>query len=40
MEGWVPASRISTFNKKSLKRLREIDSSYAEKVGVYSPSDK
>ena len=32
MEGWVPGSRISTLNKKNLKRLRDVDSPFVEKV--------
>ena len=34
MEGWVPASRIAPLNKKSLKRLRDVDCSYADKVSL------
>ena len=32
MEGWVPAKRISLFNKKSSKRPREPDTGFSEKV--------
>ena len=32
MEGWVSASRISPLNKKSMKRLRDVDCSYSDKV--------
>ena len=32
MEGWVPGSRISTLNKKNLKRLQDVDSPFVEKV--------
>lgn len=32
MEGWVPAKRISLFNKKSSKRPREPDIGFSEKV--------
>lgn len=32
MEGWVPSSRIAPLNKKNIKRLREVDNIYVEKV--------
>ena len=32
MEGWVPARKISLYNKKSSKRPREIESCFSEKV--------
>ncbi|KAK8806459.1 hypothetical protein WA588_003028 [Blastocystis sp. NMH] len=31
MEEWVPASRLAPLNKKSLKRLRDVDVTYADK---------
>ena len=34
MEEWVPASRLAPLNKKSLKRLRDVDVTYADKAGV------
>lgn len=32
MEGWVPAKKISLFNKKSSKRPREPDGGFIDKV--------
>ena len=39
MEEWVPASRLAPLNKKSLKRLRDVDVTYADKAGVGSDAD-
>lgn len=39
MEGWVPASRIASLNKKNIKRLRETDNVFIDKVVFRRTSD-